>query len=112
MSDLLTWLAPDTDDHAARHQRGMVRLPYDLGEHSGGHAGDLVPAWVCCDPLCGGVELGEHVLDINHGCCDLARFRGQRAFERGRHRAGLGRIHFTGRHHGPFTEHWLPEVAA
>src|SRR5687768_11072396 len=64
--------APDTDDHAARHQRGVVRLPWDLGPDA--LAGALVPAWVCCDPACGGVELGEAVLEINHGCCTPRRY--------------------------------------
>lgn len=98
--------APDTDDHQARHRRGVVRLPYDLGEH--GQAGQLVDAWVCCDPACGGVELGEHVLDINHGCCDVHRFVGQGALQRGHHRVGLGTVHFTGHHHGPHTPYWQP----
>lgn len=87
--------APDVDDHAARHQRGVVRLPYDLG-YPGHHTGDLRPAWVCCDPACAGVELGEYVLDLNHGCCDPAGH------------VGLGRVNHPGYYHGPYTAHWLP----
>ena len=104
--------APDVDDHTARHRRGLVRLPYDLGEHSGGFAGQLVEAWVCCDPVCGGVELGAAVLDINHGCCELPRFVGQRAAGRGLHRVGHGRVGFRGFYHGPLTPYWQPEGQA
>jgi len=100
--------APETGDHTARHRRGIVRLPYDLGEHSGGHAGDLVEAWVCCDPACGGVELGQHVLQLNHHCCDLA---GPDPADR-QHTVGLGWLHFTGFHHGPFTAWWEPTGGA
>lgn len=106
--DLLTWQAPDVDDHTARHQRGAILLPYRVHDAD---AGDLVAAWVCCDPACGGVEGGPHVLDINHGCCDLPRLGTQRAPVRGRHRVGLGTVHFTGRHHGPLTQHWLPDAS-
>jgi hypothetical protein len=91
--------APDTDDHTARHQRGFVRLASDLGEHSGGFAGDLVPAWVCCDPACGGVELNEHVLAINHLCCHRNTATQRRCKSR------------TGRYHGPFTARWEPQQA-
>ena len=113
MTDLLTWLAPDVDDHTARHQRGAVRLHIDLGE-DGRRIDDLVPAWVCCDPMCGGVELSEAVLDINHGCCEkrccCPDHRETAPLRRGRHTVGLGRRNFTGHHHGPFTEHWLPSA--
>lgn len=100
---------PDTDDHTARHQRGSVRLPYDLNADFGHVAGALVPAWVCCDPACGGVELGEHVLNINHGCCDVIRCGCHpKPTWRGQHRTGLGGPHFTGYHDGPFTAWWEP----
>lgn len=107
--DLLTWQAPDTDDHTARHQRGAIRMPWASGPDT--LAGDLVAAWVCCDPACGGVEGGRHVLDLNHGCCDVVRVRGDRVRVRGRHRAGLGTVHGTGRYHGPLTAHWLPNAS-
>jgi len=103
--------APDTDDHAARHRRGKVRLPYDLGPDE--PAGMLVDAWVCCDPACGGVELGEYVLEINHGCCVPVRCCAEHA-ARGRH--SRGRRHRTGRgvtyYHGPFTPFWEPDGGA
>lgn len=97
--------APDADDFAARHRRGAVRLPWDLGEL--GAAGTLVEAWVCCDPLCGGVELGQTVLEINHSCCTPLRYirppsapvwRPAR-----RHMVGS-----DGYHHGPYTAFWEP----
>jgi hypothetical protein len=100
---------PDTGDWTARHQRGVVRLPYDVGQP----AGTLVPAWVCCDPGCGGVELGWSVLELNHGCCGFTLrgnpvLNGGRPERRGVHRTGLGTVHFRGFHHGPFTAWWEP----
>lgn len=103
--------APDTDDDfEVRHRRGAVRLPWDLGE--AGVAGQLVDAWVCCDPLCGGVELGQTVLEINHSCCTPLRCActacaGAWKPAR-RHMAGLGRRNFDGYHHGPYTAFWEP----
>lgn len=94
--------APDTADFEARHCRGYVRLPYDIDEDLGWVAGAIVDAWVCCDPGCGGVELGEAPLDINHHCCKPPRYSGTRAAER-RHTAGRGR------YHGPYTPYWQPE---
>lgn len=111
-----TWAAvraqiPDTDDHAARHRRGVVRLPYEINPEPGERAGDLAEAWVCCDPACAGVELNQWDLDRNHGCCDRQMFVGQRSFVRGRHRVGLGRVHFHGYYHGPYTAYWEPGIA-
>lgn len=94
--------APDTGDHTARHRRGAVRLPWDLGDD--GHAGQLIEAWVCCDPACGGVELGEHTLNLNHHCCDL--YEPDPADRR--HTVGLGWLHFRGWFHGPYTAWWEP----
>jgi hypothetical protein len=106
--------APDTDDFTARHRRGHVVLPWDLGE--AGAPGQPVPAWVCCDPACGGVELGESVLEINHSCCTPLRCRCDACVgawrPARRHMAGLGRAHFTGWHHGPYTAFWEPGVFA
>lgn len=95
--------APDVDDHTTRHRRGVVRLPYDV---VGGAAGNLVEAWVCCDPACGGVELGEHVLEINHSCCVYRSLRPYRPLRR--HMAGRDRIGWPGYYHGPFTAFWEP----
>lgn len=100
--------APDTTDPVERHRRGVVRLPYDLNDEP---AGTLVPAWVCCDPACGGVELSQIVLEQNHGCCvpprccppcDAAWTPPRR------HMVGLGRVYFRGWFHGPFTAWWEP----
>lgn len=99
---------PDTDDHTARHRRGVVRLPYDVNDDFGYVEGALVEAWVCCDPACGGVELNWAGLDTNHGCCTLPWLLNQRSAYRGQHRAGLGRIHFTGYYHGEYTAWWEP----
>ena len=90
--------APDTDDHTDRHQRGVVRLPWTLEPHP---AGTLRPAWVCCDPACGGVELGEFVLNLNHGCCKPSYVNGPWFVSRScRSRGGF--------HHGPYTAWWEP----
>lgn len=97
--------APDTADYAARHRRGFVRLPYDLGPNSGGMVGDLVEAWVCCDPACGGVELGEYVLEMNHDCCPPLGI-GRRP-SRGRVPTRGCRAR-RGFYHGPFTAWWEP----
>lgn len=97
--------APDTTDYTARHRRGLVRLPYDL--HPDHRAGQLVTAWVCCDPGCGGVELGEFVLELNHDCC--GQYGYWRALPQQRHLTGFGRLNFTGWHHGPFTPFWEPD---
>jgi hypothetical protein len=50
---------------AEAHQRGYVRMPYTTA--GGTKVGTVVPAWVCC--RCGGVEVGQFPLGINHGCC-------------------------------------------
>lgn len=100
--------APDTSDFEARHRRGVVRLPYDLGPRSGGMAGDVVTAWVCCDPACGGVELNRDTLQLNHGCCGHASCACHPAAPQRRHTAGLGTVHFAGSYLGPFTDWWEP----
>ena len=101
--------APDGADFTARHRRGHVVLPYDLGEHSGGFAGDRVEAWVCCDPQCGGVELGEAALETNHCCCPSPRYAASTGWApRRRHMVGRGRLRFAGFYHGPFTDWWEP----
>jgi hypothetical protein len=88
-------LAPDElEDYVARHQRGHVRLPYDLGP--GQLTGAIVAAWVCCDPECGGVELSERVLHINHFCCGRDTYLQRRCKAAG------------GAYRGPFTAHWEP----
>ncbi len=56
------------------HQRGWVRLPWACAvgapwPDNTARKGDVVPAWVCCG--CGGVDVGWHALDLNHGCCTL-----------------------------------------
>lgn len=102
---------PDTTDWTARHRRGAVRLPWTIGEQ---REGDLVPAWVCCDPACGGVELGDATLQLNHACCGvclcngLPTFKGAPAERRGMCRAGFGTLHYRGWFHGPFTPFWEP----
>lgn len=111
--DALRIAVPDVDDFDARHCRGVVRLPHDVSD---ARAGQLVDAWVCCDPGCGGVELTEAVLQLNHGCCGVASYRGvpvclgDEPEQRGRHRVGLGTLHYRGWHHGPFTAYWEPEA--
>ena len=102
--------APDTDDHTARHRRGVVRLPWTLDADLGQFAGTLVEAWVCCDPACGGVELGESVLELNHNCCTSPRYNSNhlRSHPQRKHVAGWGRINASGFHHGPYTAHWEP----
>lgn len=100
--------APDTGNLTARHQRGAIRLPYPIAFHD---AGELVAAWVCCDPACGGVELNQGLLETNHACCVPARccadcgaaWRPLR-----RHMADYGTVRATGFHHGPFTAFWEP----
>jgi len=86
------------------HQRGWVRLPWDIA--SGDKAGDILPAYVCC--RCGGVELGQFPLENNHGCC---------RHWLGRH-GTCSRLSAVQRHrelgldHGrrwPLDEAWLPE---
>jgi hypothetical protein len=37
--------APDTDDHTTRHQRGVVRLPWKLGDFTGYHHGPFTAWW-------------------------------------------------------------------
>lgn len=99
--------APDTDDFTTRHRRGAVRLPWDLG--AAGADGQLVEAWVCCDPVCGGVELGQAVLEINHSCCTPLRCgRGSATRPARRHMQGVDSVGFTGYHHGPYTAFWEP----
>jgi hypothetical protein len=67
------------DDHA----RGTLPLPHDCLL---GNTGDIVPGYVCC--RCGGVELSEHMVGLNHGCCDgMAEWRGGLCTARG------GRFH-------------------
>jgi len=103
---------PDTTDWTARHQRGVIRLPYAIDADR--PAGVLVPAWVCCDPACGGVEIGECVLQLNHACCGVELHCGMptrkdgRAEQLGLHRVGLGHVWFEGYYHGPFTAWWEP----
>jgi hypothetical protein len=100
--------APDTDDFTARHRRGFVRLPWDLGE--AGAIGQLVEAWVCCDTGCGGVELGQTVLEINHSCCTPLRCTCTAcagAWSPARRHMACGM-----RHHGPYTAFWQPDGAA
>ncbi|AGL19518.1 hypothetical protein [Actinoplanes sp. N902-109] len=92
--------APHADDFEARHRRGRVRLPYDLGQHSGGYAGQLVDAWVCCDPGCGGVELGPVQLERNHFCCHRNTTPQRTCMAR------------DGHYYGPFTPYWQPDGAA
>lgn len=98
---------PDTGDWTARHRRGVVRLPWDLGDRV---AGQLVDAWVCCDPACGGVELNAAVLDLNHLCCDRIPCCPKHPEPRWRaeHHVGLGTVGFTGSYHGWFTPYWEP----
>lgn len=104
---------PDTTDWTARHRRGSVRLPWAIGDEP---AGTAVAAWVCCDPACGGVELGDHVLQLNHACCGanlcagLPTFQGALPELRGIHR-GAGTSHGRGWYHGPFTAWWEPAGA-
>jgi len=91
----------------ARHQRGLIRLPYTFGDEPGKRAGDLAPAWVCCDPACSGVELTADGLDLNHRCCERWPCCAEHpATRQGRHMAGYGLRWFAGYYHGPFTEHW------
>jgi hypothetical protein len=92
-------------DYTTRHRRGLVRLPYELNADN--LAGQLVEAWVCCDPACGGVELGKWILNQNHGCC-WEGFK-HRVRPQGRHLACYGMAHFRGFHHGPFTAFWEPD---
>lgn len=93
--------APDVSDFTERHRRGVVRLPWTV---TAGNAGAAVEAWVCCDPACGGVELNDHRLSLNHGCCyQWAPDDGDR-----RHAVGLGALWFHGYYHGPFTAWWEP----
>lgn len=104
--------APDVEDFDQRHQRGLIRLPYDINM---GAAGDLVNAWVCCDPACGGVAVNAGGLVRDHACCNeswsLASALAARVPQR-MHKAGLGTVHFTGYHHGPFTAWWEPGGAS
>jgi hypothetical protein len=97
--------APDAGDHTARHRRGRVRLPWELGERSGGSAGQVVEAWVCCDPQCGGVELDPGWLAIQHGCCDPY---GPELSDR-RH-TSWGALWHVGWYHGPYTAWWEPDA--
>lgn len=106
--DLLTWQAPATDDYVLRHQRGAIRMPWASGPAT--VAGELVEAWVCCDPACGGVEGSRHILELNHACCPPPGWPYPR--QSGRHYADFGTVHATGRYHGPLTEHWLPDAVA
>lgn len=63
---------PDmVDDFLTHHRRGYVRLPYEINPDPGEREGDLVEAWVCCDPACAGVELNIYDLDRNHCCCHM-----------------------------------------
>lgn len=104
--------APDTTDLTARHQRGIVRLPYAIAFHD---AGELVGAWVCCDPLCGGVELNQGLLETNHACCIPARCCTDCAATckpLRRHMADHGTMRRKGYHHGPFTAWWEPDGGA
>jgi len=105
-------IVPDIDDHTARHRRGTVTLPWEINPEPGERLGDVVPAWVCCDPACAGVELDEVSLEREHFCCDPHTFVGQRTFIRGRHRADVGRVDATGYEHGPYTPYWRPDGAA
>lgn len=100
---------PQAEDFTARHQRGTVTLPWTINPVPGERQGDVLPAWVCCDPACGGVELDEWSLDREHGCCDPHR-TGQQAV-RGWHRVGLGRAGFRGFTHGPYAPYWAPDGA-
>lgn len=98
-------IAAPEGDFTTRHRRGGVRLPYECGPDE--PAGALVEAWVCCDPACGGVEMGAHVLGLNHHCCD--EFDPDPHADR-QHTVGLGFLHFTGFYHGPFTAWWEPNA--
>jgi len=51
--------------YISQHQTGQIRLPYTTAD--GRPKGSLIPAWRCC--ACGGIEPGEFVLQLNHGCC-------------------------------------------
>jgi hypothetical protein len=66
-------VAQSADDRRAaflaRCQVGTVASPHDW-QFSTVKAGDRVPAWVC--PECGGVELTEFALEINHGWSEFS----------------------------------------
>lgn len=93
--------APDADDYTARHRRGTVRMPF---ADSMSREGDLVAAWVCCDPACGGVALSADLLRQAHDCCAGG--------DRGRHHAGSWWVHFRLPYHGEFTALWQPDGVA
>ena len=111
--------APATDDFVRRHRRGVIRMPFDLQDaHEPKRAGDLVTAWVCCDPACGGVELSEHGLQREHRCCVPVRTCADCTMRQccprhppaRRHMAGTGHTWFTGFVHGMFTPFWEPDT--
>ncbi|GLY08330.1 hypothetical protein [Actinoplanes sp. NBRC 101535] len=109
--ELARTTAPDVGDFVTRHRRGRVLLPYTA--HIG-PAGAPVDAWVCCDPVCGGVEVSEYLLELDHGCCPPTYFQPgwyveSRMAQARRHMAGFGTVHFRGYSHGPLTAWWEPE---
>jgi hypothetical protein len=86
------------DDFVSHHRRGYVVLPYEINPDPGERKGDVVEAWVCCDPSCAGVELNVYDLDRNHHCCHemTAVQRKCKALQ--------------GSYHGHFTAYWQPDA--
>jgi hypothetical protein len=99
-------IAAPEGDYTVRHRRGAVQLPYDLHPDIGYTAGALVEAWVCCDPVCGGVELDAGWLAVQHACCDPY---GPEPGDR-RHTSWGAVWKVSGWYHGPYTAWWEPET--
>lgn len=87
------------DDFISHHRRGVVVLPYEINPDPGEREGDVVEAWVCCDPACAGVELSPHTLDLNHHCCHPMTAVQRKCKAR------------EGYYHGPYTAYWQPAQA-
>ena len=93
--------APDLiDDYVSHHRCGYVVLPYEINPDPGEREGDIVEAWVCCDPACAGVELDPWSLERNHMCCHEHTVTQRKCKAR------------AGRYHGPFTTYWQPTSPA
>jgi hypothetical protein len=97
--------APD-GDFDTRHQRGVVRLPWEINPDPGERKGDFVDAWVCCG--CGGVTLDECELEREHNCCSRCY---PRTPERP-HRPDGRCMHPETPHPGRYAPYWLPTRAA
>lgn len=96
--------APNTADFDQRHQRGVVRLPWEINPDPGERKGDLVPAWICCG--CGGVEIDEWSLEHAHSCCSRLYPRTAKR----PHRPDGRCMHPDGGTPGRYAPYWIPSA--